>query len=77
MYHFRIGQREIALARLLLARVPLLQTMTFIRSDVLRYADWTAEGLEIDKEWTAEQQSAIMGRLAGCNTSGACLEFMS
>ncbi|KAF0905124.1 hypothetical protein E2562_000921 [Oryza meyeriana var. granulata] len=67
MYHFRMVQSEIALARLLLARSPSLQTITFCRGNLLRRPDWTVDYLEADKDWTTEQKAAITWRLATSN----------
>ncbi|CAO1944533.1 unnamed protein product [Urochloa humidicola] len=76
MYQFRTGRSQIALARLLLSRAPLLRTMTLFRGSFLWYEDWKIEYLETDGGWSREQQSAVKGRLAEWNTSGARLEFM-
>jgi hypothetical protein len=76
-YRFRMRQADVALAGLLLARAPLLQTMTFSRGSVHRSPGQTAQYVEAAADWTAEQRSAITRRLETCNAFGARLEFRS
>uniref|UniRef100_A0A0E0I284 At1g61320/AtMIF1 LRR domain-containing protein n=1 Tax=Oryza nivara TaxID=4536 RepID=A0A0E0I284_ORYNI len=76
-YRFRMRQADVALAGLLLARAPLLQTMTFSRGSVHRSPGQTAQYVEAAAAWTAEQRSAITRRLETCNAFGARLEFRS
>ncbi|XP_052161576.1 putative FBD-associated F-box protein At5g56690 [Oryza glaberrima] len=76
-YRFRMRQGDVALAGLLLARAPLLQTMSFFHGFVHNPPNWITQYVEAYHDWSTEQQSAITRRLEACNTFGARLEFRS